>query len=209
VKPVQIGSATFPEVNVATFDLYFHDRDRDIDYGHDYKENFKATFCHQKWHNNVKKGKGKWENIDKDESIYDHYGGKGHLCCTYCIPEHLTNNENNIETHFAYDDGDSDYDHMDATHLDIIIFFAKANGTIKKKSHWYFCLHKKRMFALVPKDMCLIDSATTYTILKSNKFFSYLIMRDINVSIIYSTTNIIEDSRRAIILQPRSWLETY
>jgi len=25
------------------------------------------------------------------------------------------------------------------------------------------------MFALVPKDMCLIDSATTYTILKSNK----------------------------------------
>jgi len=25
------------------------------------------------------------------------------------------------------------------------------------------------MFALVPKDMCLIDSATTYTILKSSK----------------------------------------
>ena len=39
-------------------------------------------------------------------------------------------------------------------------------------------------------DMCLIDSATTYTILKSNKFFSCLVMRDINVSIIYSTTNI-------------------
>ena len=32
------------------------------------------------------------------------------------------------------------------------------------------------MFALVPKDMCLIDNATTYTILKSNKFFSCLIM---------------------------------
>jgi len=47
------------------------------------------------------------------------------------------------------------------------------------------------MLALVPKIMCLIDSATTYTILKSNKFFSCLIMRDINVSIIYSTTNII------------------
>jgi len=60
------------------------------------------------------------------------------------------------------------------------------------------------MFALVPKDMCLIDNATTYTILKSNKFFSSLIMRDINVSIIYSTTNIFEDSRRAIILLPRS-----
>ena len=65
------------------------------------------------------------------------------------------------------------------------------------------------MFALVPKDMCLIDSTTTYTILKSNKFFSCLIMRDINVSIIYSTTNIFEDSRRAIILLPRSWIETY
>ena len=51
------------------------------------------------------------------------------------------------------------------------------------------------MFALVPKDMCLIDSATTYTILKSNKFFCCLIMQDINVSIIYSTTNIFEDSQ--------------
>jgi len=60
------------------------------------------------------------------------------------------------------------------------------------------------MFALVPKDMCLIDSATTYTILKSNKIFSFLIMRDINVSNIYSITNIFEDSRRAIILLPRS-----
>jgi len=28
-------------VNAATFDLYFHDRDRDIEYGHGYKENFK------------------------------------------------------------------------------------------------------------------------------------------------------------------------
>ena len=57
MKPVQIGSAPFPEVNVATFYLYFHDRDRDrdLDYGHGYKENFKDTFCHQKWHNNVKK----------------------------------------------------------------------------------------------------------------------------------------------------------
>jgi len=35
-----------------------------------------------------------------------------------------------METHFAYEDGDSDYDHMDATHLDIVIFFAKENGSI-------------------------------------------------------------------------------
>jgi len=54
------------------------------------------------------------------------------------------------------------------------------------------------------EDMCLIDSATTYTILKSNKFFSCFIMRDINVSIIYSTTNIFEGPERAIILLLRS-----
>jgi len=63
-----IGSTPIPEVNEATFDLYFHDRD--IDYGHGYKENFKATFWHHKWHNNVKKGKGKCENIDKKMKVY-------------------------------------------------------------------------------------------------------------------------------------------
>jgi len=50
-----IGYAPFPKVNATIFDLYFHDRD--IDYGHGYKRNFKYTFCHQKWHNNVKKEK--------------------------------------------------------------------------------------------------------------------------------------------------------
>jgi len=65
------------------------------------------------------------------------------------------------------------------------------------------------MLALVPKVMCLIDSATIYTILKSNKFFSCLIIRDINVSIIYSTTNKFEGYGRAIILLLRSWIETY
>jgi len=54
------------------------------------------------------------------------------------------------------------------------------------------------------EDMFLIDSATTYTILKSNKFFFCLIMRDIKVSIIYITTNIFEGSGRAIILLPKS-----
>ena len=29
------------------------------------KEIFNDTFCHQKWHNNMKKGKGKCKNIDK------------------------------------------------------------------------------------------------------------------------------------------------
>jgi len=126
-----MGSAPFTEVNAATFDLSFHDCDRDIDYGHGFKGNFKDTFCHQKWHNNVKKEKGKCENIDKKyENIYYHYGGKGHLSCAYCTPKHLTNNEKNIETHFAYEDGDSDYGHLDVTHLDTIIFFAQSNGSI-------------------------------------------------------------------------------
>jgi len=53
------------------------------------------------------------------------------------------------------------------------------------------------------EDICLIDSATTYTILKSNKFFSCLVMREFNVSTISRTTNIIEGSGRATILLPR------
>ena len=52
--------------------------------------------------------------------------------------------------------------------------------------------------------MCLADSATTHTILKSNKFFSCLVIRKVNVSTISSTTNIIEGSGRTIVLLPRS-----
>jgi len=63
-------------------------------------------------------------------AIYYHYDGKGHLSYTCCILKHLTNNEKNIETHFAYEDGDSDYGHMDTTLLNIIIFFDKQNGII-------------------------------------------------------------------------------
>jgi len=53
------GFAPFLEVNATIFDLYFHDCY--IDYVHGHKCNFKDTFCHQKWHNNVKKEKGKCE----------------------------------------------------------------------------------------------------------------------------------------------------
>jgi len=52
------------------------------------------------------------------------------LSCTCRTLKHLTNNEKNIKTHLAYEDGDSDYDHMNVTHLGIIIFFAKPNGSI-------------------------------------------------------------------------------
>ena len=58
-----IGSTPSPEVDVATFDLYFHGCDSD--YGNGHKGNFKDTFYHQKWNNNVKKGKEKCENNGK------------------------------------------------------------------------------------------------------------------------------------------------
>jgi len=48
-------------------------------------------------------------------------------------------------------------------------------------------------------DMYLINSATTYTIIKSNKVFSCLVMRDINVSIIYSIINICEGSLKELL----------
>jgi len=40
-------------------------------------------------------------------------------------------------------------------------------------------------------------------------FFSSLVMREVNLNIISSTTNIFEGSRRASILLPRSLIETY
>jgi len=60
------------------------------------------------------------------------------------------------------------------------------------------------MLTLAPMMMiCLIDSATTHTIIKSNEFFSCLVMREVNVSIISGIINIIKGSRRAIVLLPR------
>ena len=44
--------------------------------------------------------------------------------------KHLTKNEKNIKTHFAYEDDYSDYGHMDVYSLDIVIFFVKPNGSI-------------------------------------------------------------------------------
>jgi len=53
------------------------------------------------------------------------------LSCTCCTPKYLTNNEKNIEIHFAYEDGDSDYDHMILLNLiDIGDFFSKLDGSI-------------------------------------------------------------------------------
>jgi len=44
--------------------------------------------------------------------------------------ESLKNNENNIETYFACEDGDSDYSHMDVTHLDILTSLLKKMETL-------------------------------------------------------------------------------
>ena len=52
------------------------------------------------------------------------------MSCTCRKPKYLTNNEKNIETHFAYKDGDSNYGHMDVTHLDIAVLFAKLDESI-------------------------------------------------------------------------------
>ena len=53
------------------------------------------------------------------------------MSCTCCTPKYLTNNEKNIEIHFAYEDGDSDYDHMILLNLiDIGDFFSKLDGSI-------------------------------------------------------------------------------
>ncbi|CAN1348792.1 hypothetical protein LINPERPRIM_LOCUS41579 [Linum perenne] len=49
-------------------------------------------------------------------------------------------------------------------------------------------------------DMCIIDSASTHTILKDKKYFTYLVMREANVSTISGSTNLIEDTGRANVL---------
>jgi hypothetical protein len=46
----------------------------------------------------------------------------------------------------------------------------------------------------------LVDSATTHTIFKDKKYFSSLVKRETNVSIISGTSKIIEGSGRADIL---------
>ncbi|CAN1314424.1 hypothetical protein LINPERPRIM_LOCUS29329 [Linum perenne] len=48
--------------------------------------------------------------------------------------------------------------------------------------------------------MCIIDSASTHTILKDKKYFSNLVMREANVSTISGSTNLIEGSGRANVL---------
>ena len=58
------------------------------------------------------------------------------MSCTCRTPKHRKNKEKNIETHFAYEDNDFDYYHMDVAYL-YIVFFAKlfkANHVIDDES---------------------------------------------------------------------------
>src|SRR3954463_12430255 len=49
-------------------------------------------------------------------------------------------------------------------------------------------------------DMCIIDSATTHTILMDKKYFSCLTLIEASVNTIMGTTNLIEGSGRATLL---------
>jgi len=50
-------------------------------------------------------------------------------------------------------------------------------------------------------DMCLLDSATTHTILREKKYFSNLVMKMAYVNTISGSTKLIEGSGRATMLQ--------
>ena len=51
------------------------------------------------------------------------------------------------------------------------------------------------------RNVCLLDSATTHTILKEKKYFSNLVMKMAYINTISGSTKLIEGSGRAILLQ--------
>ncbi|XP_045802229.1 uncharacterized protein LOC123895789 [Trifolium pratense] len=142
VRPT--GAAAFPEVNVATHDHYGQTRGRGRGHGRGRGRgqgrgrgtshghvNFKNPASHQKWKNEKhEKGKG-GQNSKTIESNCRRCGSKGHWSRNCTTPKHLVdlyhqslkNKGKNIETHFAYEDGDFDYD-MDPAHLELADFFA-------------------------------------------------------------------------------------
>jgi len=52
------------------------------------------------------------------------------------------------------------------------------------------------------ENICIIDSGTTHTILKSKMHFSYLTLQDAVVHTISGSAKLIEGSERAIIMLP-------
>jgi len=55
---------------------------------------------------------------------------------------------------------------------------------------------------MTSKEFCLADSVTTHTILKDKKYFQILTLCKANVNTISGSSNLIEDSRRVIIILP-------
>ena len=56
---------------------------------------------------------------------------------------------------------------------------------------------------MIREDFCLVDSATSHTILKDKKYFQNLKLCKANVNTISGSSNLIESSRRAIIMLPK------
>ena len=56
---------------------------------------------------------------------------------------------------------------------------------------------------MIEETFCLVDSATTYTILKDKKYFQNLIFTKAKVNTIFGSSNIIEGSWRAYIMLPK------
>ena len=62
---------------------------------------------------------------------------------------------------------------------------------------------KKINSKMTREDFCLANSATTHTILKDKRHFQSLILCKSNVNTISGSSNLIEGSKRAIIMLPR------
>ena len=62
---------------------------------------------------------------------------------------------------------------------------------------------------ITSEDFCLANSATTHMILKDKKYFQSLILCKANVNTILGSSNLIEGSRRAIIMLPKGTKTLY
>ena len=62
---------------------------------------------------------------------------------------------------------------------------------------------KKINSKMTSEDFCLANNVTTHTILKDKKYFQSLKLCKANVNTISGSSNLIESSRRAIIMLPK------
>ncbi|XP_054786877.1 uncharacterized protein LOC129293067 [Prosopis cineraria] len=139
------GSTPFLEVNAVTNEsAWGYGRGRGHSHGRGRGRGHGSTSFDKKWTNNEEKHKKgiSRDNNNNTKNLCYRCGGKGHWPRTCRTPKHLIdlyqesleskskNKEAKIETHFASEEGDSDYGDMDVTHLDVADFFADLNGRI-------------------------------------------------------------------------------